>query len=111
MPQSGLHSYIRNLQFARTNGHRIIGDFQEFLVTELRKIFERRKGPLRIGFDVSSVNCLMLIGVLNELALLIEDGETLELFYCPAAYFEPRWVFPQIERLGPVDALFVRLQR
>jgi hypothetical protein len=60
---------------------------------------------LRLGFDVSSVNRLMLIGVLNELALLVRSDDSIELFYCPAAYFEPKWVFPQIEKLGPVDSL------
>jgi len=105
MPASNLHAYARNLQFARTKHHRVIVDFQAFLSSELPKLFEKRVGPLRIGFDVSSVNRLMLIGLLNELALLVQVNDSIELFYCPAAYFEPKWLFPQIEKLGPVDSL------
>ncbi len=105
MPASNLHAYARNLQFARTKNHRLIVDFQGFLSSELRKVFEKRKGPLRIGFDISSINRLMLIGILNELALLVRAEDSVELFYCPAAYFEPKWLFPQIEKLGPVDSL------
>jgi hypothetical protein len=47
----------------------------------------------------------MLTGLLNELALLVAPGDSIELFYCPAAFFEPKWLFPQIEKLGPVDSL------
>src|SRR5690349_21579816 len=90
MPPSPLHAYSRNIQFARRYSHRVIGDFKGFVSTELRKVFERTKGPFRIGFDVSSVNRLMLIDMLNELALLARPDDSVELFYCPAAYYEPK---------------------
>jgi hypothetical protein len=105
MPALHIHSYDRNVQFARTNRHRLVDDFETFLVQELPALFQKRKGPLRVGFDVSSVNRLMLIEMLNQLALLATPEDLIELYYCPAAYFEPKWLFPQIEQLGPVDGL------
>jgi hypothetical protein len=47
----------------------------------------------------------MLIAILNQLALSVTQEDSIELYYCPAAYFEPKWLFPQIEQLGPVDGL------
>lgn len=106
MPRTTVHSYERNMEFAKSRQHRIIEDFGKFARQELKLIFAKRQGPLRVGFDISSVNRLMLVGLLNEMSDLIEDTDEFSLFYCPASFVEPSWQFPQIEKLGPASELF-----
>jgi hypothetical protein len=105
MPAVKVHAYDRNVKYAKTNKHRLIDNLEVFIQGELRTLLGKRKGPVHIGFDISSVNRIMLIEILNALAVLTGPEDCVELLYCPAAYIEPDWLFPQIERLGPVNGL------
>jgi hypothetical protein len=107
MPEMKIHSYERNVKFAYTQNHLVVENFGQFVLDTLKKIFERRPdGPMRIGFDVSSINRIMLVEILTRLARLCREDDKVEVFYCPAAYQEPDWQFPQIERMGPINSTF-----
>lgn len=108
MPGRPIHSLSRNVEFSKRNEYRIIDDFSKFAADELQLAFTKRRGrgPLRIGFDISSVNRLLLIGLLHELAMLAQPDDEVTLFYTPAAYADPSWAFPQIQKVGPVNELF-----
>jgi hypothetical protein len=106
MPEMRVHAYDRNVKYAHSRKHRVVGNFDAFIEDELKKTFARRRGRWRIGFDISSVNRIMLVALVSELSFLMNEEDTFELFYCPAAYGEPSWLFPQIEKLGPISSLF-----
>jgi hypothetical protein len=107
MPEIRIHAYDRNVRFANTRGHAVISDFKDFIDSVLPTWFERRRsGHVKIGFDISSLNRLMLVEILIQLARLCREGDEIEVYYCPAAYEEPNWQFPQIEKLGPINPAF-----
>lgn len=107
MPATNIHAYQKNVQFAKQRGHAIISNFEEFTTETLGRFFaKRRPGPIRIGFDISSLNRVMLVEVLAEISRNCENDDSFEVYYCPAAYSEPDWQFPQLESLGPISATF-----
>jgi hypothetical protein len=106
MPESLIHAYRRNVQFAKTMQHRIIENVAEFAEKELRPALTRSSTPIRIGFDISSVNRLMLVEVISKLARFTKADDRVEVHYCPAVYIEPDRQFPQIQRLGPINPTF-----
>jgi hypothetical protein len=103
-----IHSLSKNIAFAHTRKHHVVTDDQplEPLIAEL--IERSRKGgrPIRIAFDVSSVNRLVLFEVLLAVARFAQPGDDFQVFYCPAAFAEPVPQFPCIEKLGPVSGAF-----
>jgi hypothetical protein len=95
------------VKFANTRQHRVVTDFRTFCSETLVKLFGRRSSTrMRIGFDISSINRIMLVEVLMQLARLCGEEDQIEVFYCPAAYQEPDWQFPQIEKVGPINFTF-----
>lgn len=107
MPEMKIHSYERNIDFARTRNHVIINNFEEFAEETLAKVFKKRSaGPFRVGIDVSSVNRIMLVEVLSSVARSCEPQDIIEVFYTPAAFEEPSWQFPQIDQIGPINSTF-----
>lgn len=107
MPDIRIHAYERNASLARTRQHIIISNFETFISETLPTIFARSETKaLKIGFDISSINRIMLTEILMQLARLARVEDEVEVIYCPAAYTEPNWTFPQIERLGPISPAF-----
>jgi hypothetical protein len=104
MPERRIHSYTKNVSFATTRKHIIPPTFQSFLSDLLPTVFQRSKKPLNICFDISSVNRIMLAETIAELARLCRSMDKIDIVYCPASFQEPDWQFPQIERIGPINA-------
>jgi hypothetical protein len=104
MPERRIHSYTKNAAFAAMRKHIVPPSFQSFLSDVLPKIFSPSKKPLRICFDISSVNRIMLADTIVELARLCRPADRIDVVYCPASFHEPDWQFPQIERIGPINA-------
>ena len=72
MPEMKVHSYERNNKFAHTRNHLIVEDFKKFISETLKGVFERRStNSMRIGFDVSSVNRIMLVEVLQSVSTAV----------------------------------------
>ena len=110
MPEFRIHAYEKNVRFAKTRQHIVISDFEHFVGETLPTIFRRQdQKSLRIGFDISSVNRIMLTEVVMQIARQARQSDVVEIIYCPAAYAEPSWAFPQIERLGPISPAFSTL--
>lgn len=110
MPEIRIHAYDKNVRFASTRHHIVVTNFESFLNETLETVFERRdEKPFKVGFDISSVNRIMLTEILLQLSRLLRQNDELEVIYCPAAYAEPSWAFPQIERLGPISPAFSTL--
>lgn len=110
MPERQIHAYEKNLSFARTRKHLISTSFSEFISETLPTIFKRAKEPLRVCFDISSVNRIMLAETITQLARLCRPNDKIDVVYCPAAYREPDWQFPQIERIGPINSTFSSIE-
>jgi hypothetical protein len=107
MPDLGIHSYRKNCEFASTRKHRVVDNIDNFLESELPSYF-RKAGDrsLVVGFDISSVNRIILFDVLIKLATVVRSGDQIGVYYCPAAFTEPDWQFPCIEKLGPITPGF-----
>ncbi|MDR6632585.1 hypothetical protein J2X72_001369 [Phyllobacterium sp. 1468] len=107
MPEYRIHKYIENVSEAEFLGHHIVHDFDRFLRIELNEILlEHQTNDLKIYFDISSINRVMMFRVLAELSRLCRSNYKLKILYCPAAFSEPDWRFPQIESLGPIGPEF-----
>ena len=52
MPVERLHSYERNVQWAKDRQHRIVDNFSNFLEHELPQQFSNATTPLRVVFDI-----------------------------------------------------------
>lgn len=104
MEERRIHSYAKNAAFAAMRKHIVPSSFQSFLSEVLPTIFSRAKKPLKICFDISSVNRIMLADTIIELARLCRPMDRIDVVYCPASFEEPDWQFPQIERIGPINS-------
>ena len=104
MEERRIHAYSRNAAFAAMRKHIVPATFQSFVSEVLPTIFARAKKPLRICFDISSVNRIMLADTIVELARLCRPTDRIDFVYCPATFQEPDWQFPQIERIGPINS-------
>jgi len=67
---------------------------------------DSKRNGLTVYFDISSVNRQIMFSVLLKLSKLVDVKDQLSIVYCPAAYAEPDWAFPQIEGVGPVTPDF-----
>lgn len=102
MPEVRVHSYSRNVAFARANNHAIFDKVGEMFSSAICPIIgEYDDRPLSIRFDVSSVNRIVMYQILIGLSVNLREFDTVEIIYCPAAFSEPDWQFPQIESIGP----------
>lgn len=104
LPKTSLHAYSRNVDFAHTRKHRVL-TADILAVTELHSAITRKQ-KVRIGFDISSVNRMILMDVLLALSHQVRPADAVEIYYCPASYSEPDWIMPQIEQLGPINHSF-----
>jgi hypothetical protein len=107
LPKTLLHAYQRNVDFAHIRKHRLIS-VEALVETELRSAINRKE-KVRIGFDISSVNRIILMDVLLALSHQVRLLDAVEVYYCPAAYSEPDWIMPQIEQLGPINRSFASM--
>jgi hypothetical protein len=101
MPFVNIHSYSKNVIFARTRKHEIVTDFEKFLRDQIQKLFSEGV-PVSIALDISSLNRTMMMSLLAQIAACIRCEDRLSIYYSAAAYREPDWRFPQIDRIGPV---------
>lgn len=104
MPERQIHAWKKNIAFAHTRKHIVHSKFSEFISGTLPGIFAKAKKPLHICFDISSVNRIILAETVMQLARLCRADDRIDIVYCPAAYREPDWQFPQIERIGPINS-------
>lgn len=104
-----IHSFKKNLEFAHTRKQIVIDgadvSTQDVIVTAINRS-RRNDGPVRIGFDLSSVNRLILFDVLTGIARSVRKEDEVSVFYCPAAFEEPQPQFPCIEKIGPINGTF-----
>jgi hypothetical protein len=101
MPKIDIHSYEKNISFARSRNHQIVTDFTKFLESEVQGVFSGQKA-ISVAFDISSLNRTMMMSLLVKISEFIRSNDLLDIYYSPAAYREPDWKFPQIDKLGPV---------
>ncbi|MET4802119.1 hypothetical protein [Bradyrhizobium sp. LB11.1] len=108
MSGPSIHSLKRNVAFAHTQKHQVVGDDGPIESSIAEAIERSRRGdkPIRIAFDVSSVNRLVLFDVLLALSRFANPRDEIEVLYCPAAFVEPIPQFPCIEKLGPISGGF-----
>jgi hypothetical protein len=109
MTGPSIHSLKKNILFAHTRKQLIVDEADGSVGTAISDAISRsRKGnkSIRIGFDLSSVNRLVLFEVLGAISRSARALDEVEIFYCPAAFEEPEPQFPCIEKLGPVNGAF-----
>lgn len=110
MPEMRVHAYENNLNLATKRNHIVATQFEDFTARTLPRLFDRSDRPLKVCFDVSSVNRVMLVETLTQLARLCRSSDQIDVVYSPAVFQEPDWQFPQIERLGPINYTFSSIE-
>lgn len=104
MPETDAHRYKQNFAEAEYAGHTIVHLFPDFMTT-IDEIFESAdRDSLTITIDISAINRTMMFALLSRIGLRCRDSDKIRIYYVPAAFDEPDWRFPQIERLGPVSS-------
>jgi hypothetical protein len=109
MAGPSIHSLKKNVLFAHVRKQIVVEETDGSVGNVIATAIDRsRKSDhaLRIGFDISSVNRLVLFEVLTGISRSVQGSDEVEIFYCPAAFEEPEPQFPCIEKLGPVNGTF-----